>query len=324
MRGAARSLTDVASRATLPVVADDYAFREAAITWLRVRMLRQAVFTREELASANILGTPTRLVGTQTGIWKPRQLDAALSILTGYYPDDARRPYADGFASDGLLRYKWRGTDPNLADNRWLREAMRQNAPLIWFVGVGYVPGGHKQVFQPVMPVWLVAEEPAEHQFVVALEAGQRELIEDGKAQVSEIERRYNQRLALERLHQPVFRQQVLHAYQRRCAVCRLPFEELLDAAHIHGDSEGGIASVRNGLALCKLHHGAFDKNILGISPEYRVAIREEVLHTIDGPTLQHALKEMHGARLGQLPTRRAEQPDRELLDLRYRRFLAA
>lgn len=303
---------------------DDYAFREAAVTWLRARMLTQPVFTRDELASASILGAPTRLVGTQTGIWKPRQLSAALSILTGYYPDDSRRPYADGFAADGLLRYKWRGTDPNLADNRWLREAMRLEAPLIWFVGVGYLPGGHTQVFQPIMPVWLIAEEASEHQFVVALEPGQRELIEAGTARVSEIERRYNQRIALERLHQPMFRQQVLHAYQRRCAVCRLPFEELLDAAHIQGDSEGGIASVRNGLALCKLHHGAFDKDILGISPDYRVSIRDEVLGTIDGPTLQHALKEMHGARLGQLPARRAEQPDRALLDLRFQRFLGA
>lgn len=80
---------------------------------------------------------------------------------------------------------------------------------------------------------------------------------------------------------------------------------------------------MRNGLALCKLHHGAFDKFILGISPDYRVSIREEVLGTIDGPTLQHALKEMHGVRLGQLPVGRAEQPDRELLDLRYQQFLS-
>lgn len=65
-----------------------------------------------------------RLVGTQTGIWKPRQLSAALSILTGYYTDEARRPYEDGLGPDELLRYKWRGTDPDMADNRWLRDAM--------------------------------------------------------------------------------------------------------------------------------------------------------------------------------------------------------
>lgn len=53
------------------------------------------------------------------------------------------------------------------------------------------------------------------------------------------------------------------------------------------------------------------------------MSIREEVLGTIDGPTLQHALKEMHGVRLGQLPVGRAEQPDRELLDLRYQQFLS-
>lgn len=111
---------------------------------------------------------------------------------------------------------------------------------------------------------------------------------------------------------------------QRRCAICRLPFAQLLDAAHIKSDREGGPAAVPNGLARCKIHHGAFDTNILGVDPDYRIAIREEVLATIDGPTLQHALKGMHGERLGQVPTARSERPDRELLDERYQRFLAA
>lgn len=298
--------------------------RDAAFAWLRAQMLTQPVFTRDELGAATVLGTPMRLVGTQTGIWKPRALSAALSILTGYYAEPAQRPYEDGFGSDGLLRYKWRGTDPNQFDNRSLRAAMQTGVPLIWFVGVGYRPGWRTQVFQPIMPVWLIGEEPDQHQFVVALEQDQRSLIEGGALNVSEIERSYNERIAQQRLHQPVFRASVLHAYQRRCAVCRLPFERLLDAAHIQADSAGGAAAVTNGLALCKIHHGAFDTDIMGINPDYRIAIRDEVLDTIDGPTLQHALKGMHGERLGQLPGRRAEQPDRELLDIRFQHFLTA
>lgn len=78
-----------------------------------------------------------------------------------------------------------------------------------------------------------------------------------------------------------------------------------------------------NGLALCKIHHGAFDNDILGIDADYRVAIKADVLETFDGPTLQHALKEMHGAQLRQLPVHRVERPDRELLDERFQRFLA-
>ena len=172
--------------------------------------------------------------------------------------------------------------------------------------------------------MWLIAEEPELHQFVVALESDQRSLIEDGHVSTSEIERRYNLTTARRRLHQPVFRSRVLLAYRQRCAVCRLPFVELLDAAHIKSDSEGGSASVSNGLALCKIHHGAFDANILGISPDYKVAIKDSVLATFDGPTLQHALKEMNGLRLAQLPDRLSERPERGLLEERFGQFLRA
>lgn len=293
--------------------------------WLRARMLVTPVCSRADLAAVEVgdLG-PMRLVGTQTGIWKPRQLSAALSILTGYYTDDTRRPYEDGLGPDELLRYKWRGTDPDMADNRWLRDAMVAGLPLVWFLGVGYAPGTGTQVFQPIFPVWLIAEELAQHQFVVALDESQRQLVSGGGVHVGEIERRYNHTLVRQRLHQPLFRTRVLHAYTRRCAVCRLPFAELLDAAHIKTDSDGGIAAVSNGLALCKIHHGAFDTDILGITADYVVQIRESVLDTFDGPTLQHALKEMHGRKLAQLPSRAAERPSRPLLDERYERFRLA
>jgi putative restriction endonuclease len=125
-----------------------------------------------------------------------------------------------------------------------------------------------------------------------------------------------------QRVHQPAFRAQVLYAYQERCAVCRLPFSKLLDAAHIKADADGGAPHVSNGLALCKIHHGAFDANILGIDTNYKVTIKGEVLETFDGPTLQHSLKEMHGARPAQLPARVAERPNRDLLDERFQQFL--
>lgn len=308
---------------TRPVV-DELALREGVFSWLRSRIIVTPVFTRAELADVDIFGERIRLVGTQTGIWKPKQLGAALSILTGWYLSDTGRPYEDGFGDDELFRYKWRGTDPNTADNRWLRSAMELELPLVWFLGVGYQAGSKTQVFQPVFPVWLIAEEPAQHQFVVALETDQRTLVDKGAVATTEIERQYNLTVAKRRLHQPMFRSQVLLAYRHRCAVCRLPFSELLDAAHIKADAERGAARVSNGLALCKIHHGAFDANILGISPDYTIAIKESVLDTFDGPTLQHALKEMHGSQLAQLPRRKQEQPERDLLDERYQRFLAA
>ena len=139
-----------------------------------------------------------------------------------------------------------------------------------------------------------------------------------------EITRRYNSRLVLTRHHQPLFRSAVLHAYERRCAVCRLPFAELLDAAHIQADARGGAARVSNGLSLCKIHHGAFDANLIGISPDYVVHVKASVLETFDGPTLQHSIKEMNGESLRQLPKAKAERPDRELLAERFEAFALA
>ncbi|MBN9326547.1 MAG: HNH endonuclease, partial [Cellulomonas sp.] len=114
-------------------------------------------------------------------------------------------------------------------------------------------------------------------------------------------------------------------AYEGRCAVCSLAHVELLDAAHIVPDSDpGGIASVRNGLALCKLHHAAFDANILGIDPNLKIEIRADLLEEIDGPTLRYGLQERHGEHLRVLPHVRAERPDRELLAERFAAFRAA
>ena len=289
---------------------------------MRTRLLTVPGFTRDDLSRFEFRGQTYRLVGPQTGIWKVKEFsEAAISMVTAYVPPGAQRPYEDSVGADGMLRYKWRGTDPSTADNVWLRNAMNRRLPLVWFTGIGYLPGTKIQVFSPHFPVWLVDEEPDQHQFVVAVEESQRVLAGDSTAEIIEFARRYNERLVRVRHHQPLFRASVLHAYERRCAVCKLPFAELLDAAHIKSDAEGGAATVTNGLALCKIHHGAFDSNIIGISPDYRVHVKESVLQTFDGPTLQHAIKEMDGETLRQLPASRREQPDRDLLAERFDSF---
>lgn len=301
---------------------DELAFRETVFAWLRARLLITDALTRDELSEFEYLGRRHRLVGTQSGIWRIKEhSDAATSILTSYVPVGAQRPYDDSVGADGLLRYKWRGDNPGLADNVWLRRAMERQLPLVWFIGIGYVPGTKTQVFAPRWPVWLVAEEPDQHQFAVAVGADQRTLPIGASAEVVDITKRYNERIVHERVHQPLFRTAVMRAYERRCAVCKLPFTELLDAAHILEDSAGGLPRVSNGLALCKIHHGAFDANIIGISPDYVVHVKEAVLQTFDGPTLQHAIKEMNGERLRQLPNVRSERPDRDLLAERFDRF---
>jgi putative restriction endonuclease len=52
---------------------------------------------------------------------------------------------------------------------------------------------------------------------------------------------------------------------------------ELLDAAHILEDKHPqGIPAVSNGLALCVIHHKAYDKRVLAVKPDYSVEIQEK------------------------------------------------
>ena len=77
---------------------------------------------------------------------------------------------------------------------------------------------------------------------------------------------------------------------------------------------------VPNGLSLCKIHHAAYDRNILGVRPDYVVEVRSDVLLEVDGPMLRHGLQDIRGWRL-QLPKRVADLPDRGLLAARCAGF---
>ena len=83
----------------------------------------------------------------------------------------------------------------------------------------------------------------------------------------------------------PGFRDAVLRAYERRCAVCDFDLRIAdvsfgLEAAHIMWHSHGGPGEVPNGLALCTFHHKAFDRGVIGLeqqSGEYRVLVSNEL-----------------------------------------------
>jgi putative restriction endonuclease len=304
---------------------EEMLFREAVFAWVRARQLHTPFFTRDDLSQFEYQGKTHRLIGPFTGIWKIKALsDSAIAFSTKYVPDGRKRPYEDGEGPDGLQRYKWRGADPNQSDNRALRRAMERHLPMLWLVGIGYVPGTETQLFDARFPVFLIGEEQSEHQFVVALEEDQKILPSTEPVAVQEIVKRYNERIVKARYHQPLFRARVIHAYEERCAVCRLPFTELLEAAHIRPDSQGGSAKISNGMSLCKIHHGAYDADIIGISPDYKIHVKESVLATFDGPTLQYSIKEMDGEDLRQIPTETSSKPDRELLAERYEKFMRA
>ncbi|KGN36349.1 HNH endonuclease [Knoellia subterranea] len=295
----------------------DIALRREAMAWLALRTNDGLdALTTEEIKEFRFRGQPMPLMDPQRGIRKPAVLDAALSFRTVYRPEGADRPYEDSRGEDGLIRYKYRGTDAQHPENRALRAAMDQRLPLIWFFGVA--PG----VYHAAFPVFIVGEHEAGLEFLVDAVAGGA-LQPD--SQLEDMLKRYVTVETRRRLHQPIFRAAVMHAYGTRCAVCALGHSPLLDAAHLVPDrDEAGVAAVRNGLALCKIHHAALDSYILGIRPDLVVQIREDLLHEIDGPMLKHGLQDLHGGRLMVVPSARRDRPDKDLLEAAYERFHAA
>jgi putative restriction endonuclease len=295
----------------------DARLRQTAMDWLDVRGHQGLdLVTSAELAQFHFQGRRMPLVDPQRGIRKPAILEAALSFRTTFTPPGQTPPYEDAEGPDGLLRYKYRGDDPMHPENVALRRAFERRLPLVWLVGVA--PG----VYLPRYPVWLVADEPDQLQFAVALDGAQL-LVHPGQT-MDAVERRYVEQLTKLRLHQPVFRARVLQAYERRCTMCRLGHVALLDAAHIIPDGRPhGEPVVPNGLSLCKIHHAAFDQNILGVRPDLIVEVRRDILEEADGPMLRHGLQEMAGVHL-RVPSRRAASPDRVRLEERYEEFRKA
>ncbi len=99
-----------------------------------------------------------------------------------------------------------------------------------------------------------------------------------------------------------VSRQRDLLAYQTQCAICRLRHAEPLEAAHILPDDHPkGEPIVPIGLAICTLHHAAFDRHILGVRPDLVVEVRHDILREPDGPMLKHRLQRFQGSQIAVL-----------------------
>ena len=260
-------------------------------------------------------GQKISLVGQQ-GIWKPRAFKSMpLSIRTS--PDGG---YDDGLTEDGLfLHYKYRGTDPNHFENAGLRQACVEKVPLAYFHGL------FRGKYLAVWPVFIIAEDRRNLAFTVAVDDMQHVQPDLGFGEdEAEYRRRYITASFRVRLHQKTFRTRVLQAYRNQCSFCRLRHAELLDAAHIIPDSDPhGEPVVSNGLSLCKIHHAAYDRHFIGVTPDYRIVVREDLLIEHDGPMLLHGIQGMHNSRLI-LPKRQIEQPSRDRLALRFEQFQKA
>jgi putative restriction endonuclease len=297
----------------------DWQVRRAVFDWLTEQ--RESVgeaLSRESLERFELDGRRMPLVGP-SGIWKPAVCELPLSVTT-----IVRGPYPDSFDDrSATLHYSYRGNDPNHRDNAGLRRAMQARVPLVYFHAIA--PGSYVAAY----PVFVVADDPAGLMFtmqaddlsasLLAAASGLRVAENDAEAR-----RAYVTRSVRQRLHQVAFRERVIRAYQERCALCNLRHQELLDAAHIIPDTDPeGDPIVSNGVALCKLHHAAFDRFFYTIRPDYVIEVRPSILAEHDGPMLIVGLQQIHDQRI-YLPRRPTDRPDPDRLERRYAEFLRA
>ena len=299
----------------------DLQIRLAAVEHVR-RAGAAGVLTSDDLKAGFVVsGTRIPLINPQRGIFKPAALRYLLSVRTVYpiagrrvWYDDQRQVHEQIERGDELIEYAFMGTDPNAADNRWLREAYEAQIPIIYFLGVA--PQRYIANWPTYIADWSASELKARLAFSAPMTTG----IQVNPPAAPE--RRYGLRLVRQRLHQATFREAVLSAYGQRCAISGLPEPRLLDAAHIVADQDEDLGQpvVSNGLPLTKFHHAAFDANLIGVDPDFGIHVSNELLAINDGPMLEHGLKAMAGRTL-RLPTRTVDYPDRDRLAARFELF---
>jgi putative restriction endonuclease len=299
---------------------NDLQVRLAVFSWLSEQVNSHGdVLPRKVLEQGfEFQGQRIPLIAPQ-GIFKPQILDLPLSITTA-----PKGPYDDYFGKDNFLIYRYRGTDPNHRDNVGLRRVFELKRPLVYLHGIE--PGKYLATY----PVYIIGDDPSGLTFKVAVDdvlpsvEYSESSVYRQVAEISDARHAYLTATVKVRLFQRAFREKVLDAYRSQCAFCRLKHRELLDAAHIIPDNlPESRPTIDNGISLCKLHHAAYDSFILGVTPDYVIQVRKDVLEEEDGPILQHGLKGLHNTKLI-LPSLKNHYPNREALEWRYSRFAKA
>ncbi|WP_440009028.1 HNH endonuclease [Halomicrococcus sp. SG-WS-1] len=135
-----------------------------------------------------------------------------------------------------------------------------------------------------IIPEWgsrtaALAEDTVAKPDTAEIEEAREELIarlEEEPPDTEPVEHTTSKQIAREE----AFRQTVREAYEERCAFCGIRRETPdgrpeVEAAHIRSKTEGGPDDIRNGIALCKLHHWAYDNGWLSVTTDYEISVSE-------------------------------------------------
>ena len=124
-----------------------------------------------------------------------------------------------------------------------------------------------------------------------------------------------------QRINQTFFRQSVLSAYNFRCCISGVNNPELLEACHIIEWSKDVLnrTNPKNGLCMNPFFHKAYDKHLIGITPDLKVVISDELLSDTMTAQFRNYLQEIDGSKIS-LPTK--FRPNRNFLEIHHAEFL--
>lgn len=124
-----------------------------------------------------------------------------------------------------------------------------------------------------------------------------------------------------QRVNQSFFRSTVMSAYNFHCCISGVNIAELLEACHIvdWSQDERNRVNPKNGLCMNSFFHKAYDKHLLGITPDMRIVVSEELLQGSTEISFFNYLKTIDGKKI-LLPDKFL--PQKELLEIHYNKFI--
>ncbi|KXU95023.1 HNH endonuclease [Caballeronia megalochromosomata] len=281
-------------------------------------------FEGQEVEWPKPLADGTFIVNKAKGIHKPRGIDYAVSVR-----QSLNSPYADHepiIKSDGSWTYRYFQEQLDPAE----RDSQFTNRALVACMNDGIPIGVLRQVKPKPQPRYRVLGLA----FVTRWRDGYFELKSSGldssgddapaidqveqaveivtafdPANLEDARRRINASIVV-RQGQPAFREKLLDAYERRCALTNCAVEAVLEAAHICGYMGPETNDVRNGLLLRADLHTLYDRMLIAIDPAtHEVSIDPELRES------EYASLEGH---LLRLPKHPRQQPSREALQIHW------
>lgn len=133
----------------------------------------------------------------------------------------------------------------------------------------------------------------------------QKEILDISEPSITEVERSVKVRIV-----QRFFRDTVLASYNFNCAVCRMSLPVMLNASHIipWAIDKQRRADPRNGMCLCTLHDRAFDRGLIAVTEDFKVAVSQEIKTPHASKLHRIGLLEIEGEKIN-LPDRFGPDP---------------